>query len=109
MGPLAISPNVVCASWLDGRPLDVSARQVLILASLVRAHGRLLTRAELYERVTGAPMGPRSRAIDTDVWRIRRALGSYGRFLRSVRKVGYALDVDGLARCAARQHVVTNA
>lgn len=106
-GPLAVSPHFACAGWLEGRPLDLGVRQVRLLALLVRAQGRLLTRDHLYEQLTGSMLAHGSRAVDKDMWRIRRALGSYGCFLRSVRKVGYALDVVALEAIGSRDGRVT--
>lgn len=91
-----MSPFVACEAWLDGEPLRLSAHQTRVLGILARARGRLVTRDELYETSRGRPLRNRSRAIDSDVWRIRRALGPLGRHLRAVRKVGYALDVAAL-------------
>lgn len=107
VGPLAISPDVACACWLEGRLLELGVRQVRLLALLVRAEGRLLTRESLYQRATGSMLTPGSRAIDKDMWRIRRALGMYACFLRSVRKVGYSLDIAGLEAAGPRDGTVT--
>lgn len=78
-----------------------------MLAALVGARGRLLSREALYHAATDRPLPMGSRAVDMDLWRIRRALGSLGRFLRSVRKVGYALDVPALERSSAAYEAVT--
>ncbi|MGH2727895.1 MAG: helix-turn-helix domain-containing protein [Actinomycetota bacterium] len=97
-GPLVVSPEVACAAWLEGRPLSLTARQVRIIGLLVSARGRLLSREALFEESTGRPHLERSRAVDMDMWRIRAALGAYAPFLRSVRKVGWKLDVTALER-----------
>ena len=108
-GPVEVSADVACAAWLDGCRLDLGIRQVRVLATLVRARGRLVPRHELFEAATGRPLPLRSRAIDMDVWRLRQALGPLGEYIRSVRKVGYAIDVDALDRLAkTRDHFETS-
>lgn len=95
-GPLKVSPRVGCVALLFGEPLPLGVCQVRVLGALVSARGRVLSREDLYERSRQRPAAEGSRAIDQDAWRIRRALGPFGRFLRGVRKVGYALDTAGL-------------
>lgn len=96
-GPLIVSPLASCEARLGDRRLPLSARQVRMLALLLRAGGRLLSREDLYEGATGRPLPDGSRAVDMDLWRIRRALGPFSSALRSVRKVGWALDASTLA------------
>jgi DNA-binding response OmpR family regulator len=102
-GPVSVSPSIACTAWLDHRALPLGVRQVRILARLIAARGRLVSRSELYESLMQRPMPQGSRAIDMDVLRIRRALGPCGDHIRSVRKVGYALDVDALERLSTNR------
>lgn len=92
-GPLVVSAEAASQCWLDGRALSLTVRQVRMLAMLVRARGALVARHELYRCSTGRDLPPQSRAVDMDLWRIRKELGPYGNTIRSVRKVGYACDV----------------
>ena len=69
-------------------------RQIRMLAIIVRADGRLLSREDLFRAAAGRQMRHGSRAVDMDLWRIRRALGVHAGLVRSVRKIGYALNTS---------------
>lgn len=97
-GPLEVSAETACEGWLDGRRLHLTVRQLRMLALLVRAGGAVVRREALYEAAAGRPFPMGSRAVEMDLWRIRRELGPHAAALRSVRKVGYALDVEALER-----------
>jgi DNA-binding response OmpR family regulator len=103
VGALAVSPEAASQCWLDDRPLRLTARQVRMLAVLVRASGALVRRDELYRATTGRDLPAKSRAVDMDLWRIRKELGRYGEAIRSVRKVGYGLDLRMIGHIQATE------
>ncbi|MGH2830284.1 MAG: winged helix-turn-helix domain-containing protein [Actinomycetota bacterium] len=98
-GPVWVSPNEYCEVRVRGRPVRLSVGSIRVLACLLRVQGRIMTRDELWHEATGRRgMLSASRAVDVRILRIRRALGSLGRYLLTVPTRGYRIDAAGLAR-----------
>jgi DNA-binding response OmpR family regulator len=74
---------------LRGQRVALTATEFELLASLVRAAGRVLKRSELILRVWGAQGQPGERAVDSHIKSIRRKLGEDGGRLETVRGCGY--------------------
>lgn len=77
----------------DGVPCHLEPRAFDVLAHLVRAGGRMVTRDELLDAVWGSRFVSES-ALTTRIKTLRRALGDDGRdqrIVRTVRGRGYAL------------------
>lgn len=81
---------------VDGRPVDLTAKEFDLLAFLVRHPRRVFTRAQLLEQVWSASPEWQSEATVTEhVRRLRHKLEAAGerRFVRTVRGVGYSLEL----------------
>jgi DNA-binding response OmpR family regulator len=81
---------------VEGRSVRVRGQRVMLtatefelLASLVRAAGRVMKRNELILRVWGPQGQPGERAVDSHIKAIRRKLGEDGSRLETVRGCGY--------------------
>lgn len=79
---------------VDGCLVDLTAREFDLLAFLARHPRQVFSRAQLLERVWGTAPDWRSEATVTEhVHRLRHKLDpAAGRFLRTVRGVGYRLE-----------------
>lgn len=80
---------------LAGAPLDLTALEFAILASLLRAKGRVKTREALLEEVSDRRFDVFDRSIDVHVSQLRRKLGDDAkrpRFIHTIRGVGYKLE-----------------
>lgn len=97
-GPVWVSSEEMCEVRVRGRPVPMSLPRQRILARLLVANGRIVTRDELYELASQEPLPAGSRAVDVQVARIRRSLGGLGRHLMAVPGRGYRIDVVGLSR-----------
>ena len=65
-------------------------RDYRVLAMLVEAAPRALSRSEILDRVWGEQEFPTQRTVDNAIVRLRQALGdSDGEWIRSVRGIGY--------------------
>ena len=90
-----------------GRPVELTATEFSILATMARDPGRVFTRARLLDAVHGIAIESYERAIDAHVKNIRRKLepdASRPRYLLTVYGVGYRVaDADevGAAGSAA--------
>lgn len=97
-GPVWVSPGEMCEARVRDRPVRMSVPNQRMLALLLRAGGRVVSRDELYMQARGKRLPRHSRAVDVHIFRIRRALGAHGRYLITVPGLGYRIDVRGLAR-----------
>jgi DNA-binding response OmpR family regulator len=91
-GPLHLDLDTREAA-MDGRPLDLTAREFDLLAYLMHAPGRVFTRAQIYEGVWGYSYLGDSKVIDYFVSSLRRKLGGPADTspIRTVRGVGYTV------------------
>ena len=61
-----------------------------VLAMLVEAAPKALSRSEILDRVWGEQEFPTQRTVDNAIVRLRQALGDIeGQLIRSVRGIGY--------------------
>ena len=85
---------------LDGRPVDLTAKEFDLLAFLIRHPRQVFTRAQLLQHVWGSAKGWQSEATVTEhVHRLRQKLGLRGDgrpIVQTVRGVGYRMELaDG--------------
>ena len=78
---------------VDGRPVELTAREFDLLAYLMDAPGRVFTRDQIYEGVWGYRYLGNSKVIDFFVSALRRKLddGAGPSVIRTVRGVGYTI------------------
>ena len=74
---------------VDGRIVDLSAREFTLAETFLRSPGQVLSREQLLSRVWGYDFDPGSNVVDVYVRYLRRKLGAT-RF-ETVRGVGYRL------------------
>ncbi|MBI5525236.1 MAG: response regulator transcription factor [Deltaproteobacteria bacterium] len=90
-----------CASrtvTLAGRALDLTRIEYVLLESLVRAAGRVLSRDQLLDRVAGREYEVFDRSIDVHISSLRRKLRDDPkdpRFIKTVRSAGYLFVESG--------------
>jgi DNA-binding response OmpR family regulator len=93
VGQLRINPATRVA-LLDDRPLPLTPVEFDLLASLVRARGRVKTREQLLEEIRDRDYEVFDRSIDVHISGLRRKLGDdpkEPRFIRTLRAAGYML------------------
>ena len=81
---------------LRGRPLQLRPLDLRVLVRLAREPGRAVPRQQLAENLWGPDAAVDTRAVDTCVTRIRRALDTSSDAIVTVRRVGYRLDPNRL-------------
>ncbi|MDO5051430.1 MAG: response regulator transcription factor [Pseudoclavibacter sp.] len=74
---------------LDGRPVELSAREFSLAQTLLEHAGQALTREQLLSRVWGYDFDPNSNVVDVYIRYLRRKLGAER--IETVRGVGYRL------------------
>ncbi len=71
----------------EGQPVPLSAREFAVLHALMEHPGRILSRAQLEERLYGWDEEVGSNVVEVHIHSLRRKLGAD--FIRNVRGVGY--------------------
>ena len=74
---------------LKGKPVELTKIEFSLLAELLKAKGRLLTRDHLLEKIWGFDSYGDSRTIDTHLSRLRQKIGKTGERIETVRGMGY--------------------
>lgn len=85
---------------LDGRPLPLTPSEFTVLETLMRAPGRVFTRAELLRALHGSEAVVVDRVVDVHVGKLRKKLEAdpaRPRYLLTVRGVGYRFAERGEA------------
>ncbi len=80
----------------DGRSINLTALEFRLLWFLGEADGRLLTRAQILERVWDDVSGVPTRVVDVHVGALRKKLGEIDvpLAISAVRGIGYRLDAS---------------
>jgi two-component system OmpR family response regulator len=76
----------------DGRPIDLSARELAVMELLLSRQGRVVTKEQMVDRLFGWGEDVGSNAIEVCVHRVRRKLEPYGIEIRTVRGMGYLME-----------------
>jgi phosphate regulon transcriptional regulator PhoB len=81
---------------LGGQPIALTAKEFGLLAALLRARGRVLSREQLLDGVWGYQNAAEieSRTVDVHIRRLREKLGSEARRIVTVKGVGYRLEPE---------------
>jgi two-component system OmpR family response regulator/two-component system response regulator QseB len=77
---------------LDGRPVELSAREFTLLEQLLANAGRVLSRSQLEEKLYGWGEEVESNAVEVYVHHLRRKL--YPELIQTVRGVGYLVQKE---------------
>lgn len=74
---------------VDGRVVDLTAREFALLETFIRHHEQVLSREQLLSHVWGYDFDPGSNVVDVYVRYLRRKIG--GDVIETVRGMGYRL------------------
>lgn len=77
--------------WVNGDEIELTAKEFDLLRCLLENDGRVLTRADLKERVWNFDFDAQTKVVDLYVHYLRRKLGEAGDLIHTVRGVGYVL------------------
>jgi two-component system OmpR family response regulator len=76
---------------VDGRLLDLTPREFVVLVHLASAAGRAVSRSEILSKVWNMAFDPGSNVVDVHVRKLREKLGPSADIIETVRGVGYRL------------------
>lgn len=74
---------------VDEQPVTLTPTEFRLLAALIQAKGRVLTRDQMIARGMGPGITVTGRAIDVHIAAVRRKLGEHENIVQTVRGVGY--------------------
>ncbi|WP_181763772.1 response regulator transcription factor [Streptomyces albidus (ex Kaewkla and Franco 2022)] len=102
-GPLTVD-LLTHRAVLDGREVDLSSRELTLLATFVRHAGMVLSRRQLLQTVWEVDFDPKSNVVEVYVAALRRKIGPA--FVETVRGRGYRFvtpeTTNGTERAAGR-------
>ena len=88
VGSLTIDPRRHQVTVGETR-IELTATEFQILYFLARQAGWVFTRYQIVEAVRGSDYHVTDRAVDVVVFGLRKKLGEYGRYVETVRGIGY--------------------
>jgi len=98
-GVLRVSPSAH-RCWVDDDEVSLTALEFKLLTTLMQRRGRVQTREVLLTDVWGFSADVTTRTVDTHVKRLRQKIGNAGRYIETLRGVGYRFrnePVEGVA------------
>lgn len=90
IGALRVCPDTRQVQ-ADGQEISLTLKEFELLAMLLRARGRVLTRDQLLEEIWGYTFDGESRTVDVHIRTLRQKLGAAGDCIETVRGVGYKI------------------
>ena len=94
-GPVRIVP-ATREAFVDGRPVALSAREWAVLEPLIARPGRVLSRAQLEEKLYSWRDDISSNAVEVYIHGVRKKLGAD--LIQNVRGLGYLVPADPAER-----------
>lgn len=85
-------------AFLQGQPLDLSGREWSVLEYLATHSKRIVSKDQLIQAITGWDRELSVNAIEAYVYRVRGKIEGSGVSIRTVRGLGYMLEVQEDAR-----------
>ena len=87
-GGLKINPDSH-EVFIDSEEIPLTALEFRLLKELVDKRGRVQSRDQLLTEVWGYSAEVTTRTVDTHIKRLREKLGSMGKYIQTIRGVGY--------------------
>lgn len=74
---------------IDGQPVDLTYTEFSILHTLMARPGQVFTRYQIVDAIRGHDYVVTDRAVDVQIVSLRKKMGSSGKYIETVRGVGY--------------------
>jgi two-component system phosphate regulon response regulator PhoB len=74
---------------VDGQSVDLTYTEFRVLHFLASRPGWVFTRYQIVNAVRGDDYSVTDRAVDVQIVGLRKKLGAYGKYIETVRGVGY--------------------
>lgn len=73
----------------NGHPVSLTYTEFQVLHYLARRPGWVATRSQIVDAVRGVGYAVTDRSVDVQIVGLRKKLGAYGKYIQTVRGVGY--------------------
>jgi two-component system alkaline phosphatase synthesis response regulator PhoP len=80
---------------LNGKIIELTKKEYLILLMLVKSSGRFITREEILDSIWSDTLVT-ERTVDVHITRLRKRLGNFGSRIKSRTGYGYYIDEKSL-------------
>jgi two-component system phosphate regulon response regulator PhoB len=80
---------------VDGEPVDLTYTEFQVLLHLARRPGWVFTRTQIVDAVRGEDYPVTDRSVDVQIVGLRKKLARFGRYIQTVRGVGYRFIESG--------------
>ena len=90
-GALKIDPQTYLVT-IDGEIIQLAKKEFEVIMLLASKPGKVFTREEMFQKVWGYTVPIASRTIDVHISKLREKVGE--RFIKTLKGVGYKLEVD---------------
>lgn len=90
---LLLNPEERTAS-IDGKRLQLTYKEYELLRLFLSHPGTAFTRQQLFSSVWGEDFVGETRTLDMHIRTLRQKLGAYGKYIETVRNVGYRLEAQ---------------
>lgn len=74
---------------IEGSPVDLTFTEFQVLYVLAKRPGWVFTRSQIVDAVRGSDYPVTDRSVDVQIVGLRKKLGPYGKYIETVRGVGY--------------------
>jgi two-component system phosphate regulon response regulator PhoB len=91
IGSLAIWPGKY-EVYIDDKPVDLTNMEFQILHLFTRRRGWVFTRYQIVNAIKGEDYPVTDRSVDVQIVGLRKKLGKYKHYIKTVRGVGYKFD-----------------
>ncbi len=79
---------------VEGSPVDLTFSEFQLLYYLSKRPGWVFTRSQIVDAVHGTDYPVTERSVDVQIAGLRKKLGAYGKYIETVRGVGYRFKED---------------
>lgn len=93
MGSLTLNPGEHTVR-VEGQRITLTLKEYELLKLFLEHPGQAFSRDQLLERIWGMDFQGETRTVDVHIGTLRTKLGAAGSFIRTVRGVGYRMEMD---------------
>ena len=77
--------------FIEGEEIILTFSEFRLLETLLKNQGKALSRQQMISFIQGEDINVTGRTVDTHISILRKKLGQYGRFIETVRGIGYRI------------------
>ncbi|MGG1532501.1 response regulator transcription factor [Brevibacillus agri] len=92
-GPISLKVNEY-DGFVDDEPMKLTTKEYELLKYFLQNREQILTRQQIFDRVWGIDSEANYGVVDLYVHYLRKKLGAYESYIRTIRNVGYILKKE---------------